>query len=63
MLVPCWNEAVFQRKSKGSVQLPLDRRLRDDDAVPRLLQGDDPPTFIATLADADRIGLPLFGSL
>lgn len=30
LLVPCWNEAVFQRRSKDAVQLPLDRRLRED---------------------------------
>lgn len=63
LLVPCWNEAVFQRRSKGAVQLPLDRRLREDAAVPHLLENDDPPRFFPTLADADRIGLPLFGSL
>lgn len=63
LLVPCWNEAVFQRRSKGAVQLPLDRRLREDEAVPHLLEDDDPPRFFPTLADADRIGLPLFGCL
>jgi len=63
LLVPCWNEAVFQRKAKGAVQLPLDRRLRDDAAVPHLLESDDPPAFFPTLADADRIGLPLLGNL
>lgn len=63
LLVPCWNEAVFQRKYKSAVQLPLDHNLRDDGAVPYLLESDDPPTFFPTLADADRIGLPLFGGL
>jgi hypothetical protein len=63
LLVPCWNEAVFQRKAKGAVQLPLDRRLRDDAAVPHLLESDDPPGYFPTLADADRIGLPLLGNL
>lgn len=63
LLGPCWKEAVYQRRSRAPVQLPLDRRLRDDGAVPNLLEADDPPVFIPTLADADRIGLPLFGSL
>lgn len=63
LLVPCRNEAGLQRKSKSAVQLPLDPRLRDDAAVPHLLESDDPPVFFPTLADADRIGLPLLGSL
>ena len=63
LLVPCWIEAVHQRKAKGAVQLPLDRRLRDDAAVPHLLEADDPPAYFPTLADADRIGLPLLGNL
>jgi hypothetical protein len=63
MLAPCWKEAVHQRRRKGPVQLPLDPRLREDAAVPYLLEHDDPPTYFPTLADADRIGLPLLGSL
>lgn len=63
MLVPCWKEAFYQRKEAGAVQLPLDRRLREDAAVPHLLENDDPPTFFPTLADADRVGLPLLGNL
>lgn len=63
MLGPCWKEAVHQRRRKGAVQLPLDPRLRDDAAVPHLLERDDPPVYIPTLSDADRIGLPLLGSM
>jgi hypothetical protein len=63
LLVPCWSEAGFQRRRKGAVQLPLDGRLRDDRAVPHLLESDDPSSFFPTLADADRIGLPLLGNL
>ncbi len=63
MLGPCWKEAVHQRRKRGPVQLPLDPRLRDDAAVPHLLESDDPPAFFPTLADADRIGAPLLGSL
>jgi hypothetical protein len=63
LLGPCWKEAVRQRRRKGAVQLPLDPRLRDDAAVPHLLEHDDPPSYFPTLADADRIGLPLLGSM
>lgn len=63
MFGPCWKEAVYQRRKKGGVQLPLDPRLKDDAAVPRLLERDDPPSYFPTLADADRIGAPLLGNL
>jgi hypothetical protein len=59
LLVPCWNEAALQRRRKGPVQLPLDRRLTDDASIPRLLQDDRPPMFYPSLADADAIGAPL----
>ena len=29
----------------------------------QLLEADDPPAYFPTLADADRIGLPLLGNL
>ena len=63
LLGPCWKEAVHQRKRNAPVQLPLDPRLRDDVAVPHLLEHDEPPIYFPTLADADRIGAPLFGHL
>lgn len=63
LLIPCWVEAAHQRKQRGAVQLPLDARLREDSAVPSSLENDDPPVFFPTLADADRIGLPLLGNL
>jgi hypothetical protein len=63
LLVPCWNEAVRQRLKKGPTQLPLDRRLIEDAAVPNSLERDPPPLFYPTLADADAIGMPLLGML
>ena len=63
LLVPCWNEAVFQRRRKGATQLPLDARLREDSAVPNLLQDDQPPIFYPSMADADALGAPLLAGL
>ena len=63
LLIPCWIEAGHQRKKKGPVQLPLDRRLRDDSAVPNSLEGDRPPMFYPSMADADAIGSPLLAGL
>ena len=63
LLMPCWKEAVFQRRKRGGTQLPLDWRLVDDAAVPNSLERDPPPRFYPTLADADAIGVPLLGLL
>ena len=63
LLVPCWNEATLQRRRKGPTQLPLDARLRDDTAVPNLLQDDMPPIFYPSMSDADAIGSPLLTGL
>jgi hypothetical protein len=63
LLVPCWIEAAHQRKKKGPVQLPLDRRLRDDSSVPSSLENDRPPMFYPSMADADAIGSPLLAGL
>jgi hypothetical protein len=63
LLVPCWNEAAFQRRRKGPVQLPLDARLREDEAVPNLLVNDQPPMFYPSMSDADAIGAPLIAGL
>ncbi len=63
LLVPCWMEAVAQRKKKGPTQLPLDRRLIEDATIPTALDNDPAPKFYPTLADADAIGLPLLGML
>ena len=63
LLVPCWIEAAHQRKSKAPVQLPLDRRLREDGTVPKSLENDPPPVFYPSMADADSIGSPLLAGL
>jgi hypothetical protein len=63
LLVPCWGEAVRQRKNPGATQLPLDRRLIDDAAIPKSLENDPAPKFYPHLSDADAIGLPLLGML
>ena len=63
LLVPCWNEAALQPRKKGPVQLPLDVRLREDEAVPNLLVNDQPPMFYPSMADADAIGAPLIAGL
>ena len=63
LLVPCWNEAVRQRRKSGPVQLPLDHRLREDGTVPNLLENDQPPMFYPSMADADAIGAPLIAGL
>ena len=63
LLIPCWKEAVFQRRKKGPVQLPLDRRLIEDASVPNLLENDQPPMFYPSMADADAIGAPLIAGL
>jgi hypothetical protein len=63
LLIPCWKEAALQRRKKGIVQLPLDRRLRDDASVPNLLEDDTPPIFYPSMADADEFGAPLLTGL
>jgi hypothetical protein len=63
LLVPCWMEAVRQRKKPGATQLPLDRRLIDDSRIPKSLENDPAPKFYPALSDADAIGLPLLGLL
>jgi hypothetical protein len=63
LLIPCWIGAVAQRRKRGPVQLPLDRRLRDDASVPNLLEDDTPPMFYPSMADADAIGSPLLAGL
>lgn len=63
LLVPCWIEAAYQRKSRAPVQLPLDRRIRDDKMVPRSLEDDPPPVFYPSMADADGFGAPLIAGL
>ena len=63
LLVPCWIEAAHQRRKKGGVQLPLDRRLKDDASVPRSLENDRPPMFYPSMADADALGAPLITGL
>jgi hypothetical protein len=63
LLVPCWVEATHQRRKKGPVQLPLDRRLKDDASVPRSLEDDRPPMFYPSMADADSLGAPLLAGL
>lgn len=67
LLIPLWKEAALQRRKRGPVQspvqLPLDRRLRDDASVPNLLEDDTPPMFYPSMADADSIGSPLLAGL
>lgn len=63
LLVPCWNEAALQRRRKGPVQLPLNPKLREDSAVPNLLEDDQPPIFYPSMADADAFGAPLIAGL
>lgn len=64
LLTPCWKEAVLtRRKRRSGIQLPLDPRLREDDAVPNLLEDDQPPIFYPSMADADAIGSPLLAGL
>ena len=63
LLIPCWKEAVFQRRKRGPVQLPLDYRLRDDSAVPNMLEDDQPPVFYPSMADADSFESPLLVGL
>ena len=63
LLIPCWKESVLQRRRKAPDQLPLDRRLRDDAAVPNLLENDTPPMFYPSMADADALGNPLLAGL
>ncbi|HET7816631.1 MAG TPA: hypothetical protein VFK58_03535 [Sphingomicrobium sp.] len=63
LLIPCWDEAVVQHRKKGPTQLPLDRRLREDAAVPNLLTDDQPPMFYPSMADADTLGAPLLAGL
>lgn len=63
LLIPCWIEAVFQRRKKGPTQLPLDRRLIDNAAVPNRLERDPAPKFYPTLADAEAFDTPMFGLL
>ena len=63
LLIPCWKEAVLQRRKRGGVQLPLDRRLREDEAVPNLLEDDTPPIFYPSMADADGLETPLLTGL
>ncbi len=59
LLPACWREAQAQRSSKAAGQLPLIPILREDCAVPNLLEDDWAPTFIPSLADADGFGSPL----
>jgi hypothetical protein len=63
LLIPLWKESALQRRKRGPVQLPLDRRLRDDASVPNLLEDDTPPMFYPSMADADAIGAPLLAGL
>lgn len=63
LLPLCWKEAALHRRKRLAAQLPLDGRLRDDEAVPTLLDNDLPPIFYPTLADADAFGAPLLSRL
>jgi hypothetical protein len=63
LLASCWTEARFQRRQRGTAQLPLDRRLVDDAAVPRSLEEDPAPTHYPTMADADAMANPLLAGL
>lgn len=63
LLMPCWKEAVLQRRKKGPTQLPLDPRIRDDQSVPNRPERDPAPRFYPTLADADAFDAPLLGLL
>ena len=65
LLPLCWKEATLQRRGKAKlhIQLPLDGRLREDGAVPSLLDDDSPPQFYPTMADADSFGSPLLAGL
>jgi hypothetical protein len=66
LLPLAWNEAVLERKRrlKRGTQLPLDRRLVDDAAVPDLLRDEPAPWFFPSLADADNVGdAPLLAGL
>ena len=63
LLASCWTEARFQRGQRGKAQLPLDRRLVDDAAVPRSLEEDQAPTYYPTMADADAMANPLLAGL
>ena len=68
---PAWRELIplllreagLQRRKRGAAQLPLDRRLRADRNLTKGLDGDPPPVFFPSLADADAFGLPLLGQL
>lgn len=63
LLMPCWKEAVLQRRKKGPTQLPLDPRIIADSAVPNRLERDPAPKFYPTLADAEAFDAPLLGLL
>jgi hypothetical protein len=63
LLASCWTEARLQRGQRGKAQLPLDRRLVDDAAVPRSLEEDQAPTYYPTMADADAMANPLLAGL
>lgn len=63
LLASCWTEARFQRRQRSTAQLPLDRRLVDDAAVPRSLEEDPAPTYYPTMADADAMANPLLAGL
>lgn len=63
LLMSCWTEARHQRRQRGPAQLPLDRRLRDDAAVPRSLENEPAPTYYPTMADADALANPLLTGL
>ena len=59
LLPACWKEATLQRSKKGPTQLPLDRRLIDNSAVPNSLERDPAPKFYPALSDADAFDAPL----
>jgi len=64
LLPLAWKETVQQRRKRPAPQLPLDARLREDAAVPRVLEHEPAPWFFPSLADADAVGgAPLLAGL
>lgn len=65
LLRPAWEEALLQRRKKAAPrQLPLVAELREDRAVPSLLENDPAPWFFPSLADAEKAGgAPLLSML
>ena len=65
LFAPAFVEAFWQRRRKAPArQLPLDPRLTEDRAVPRLLEDEPAPWYFPSMADADAIGqAPLLAGL